>query len=58
MYQDELEHSGDSKVRRVNIEFEYAYDENFGVTDNLYSLGFTSLSLMKFNASISELFHH
>ena len=27
MYQDELEHSGDSKVRRVNIEFEYAYDE-------------------------------
>lgn len=27
MYQDELEHSGDSKVRRVNIEFEYARDE-------------------------------
>jgi hypothetical protein len=27
MYQDELEHSGNSKVRRINIEFEYAYDE-------------------------------
>jgi hypothetical protein len=27
MYQDELEHSGDSKVRRINIEFVYARDE-------------------------------
>lgn len=41
----------------LELVFKYAYDENFGVTDNLYSLGFTSLSLMKFNASISESFN-
>ena len=47
----------DIEKKLLELVFEYAYDENFGVTDNLYSLGFTSLSLMKFNASISESFN-
>ncbi len=33
------------------------YDDDFGVTDDLYALGFTSLSLMKFNAVIYEEFN-
>ena len=42
--------ANDIEKKLLEMVFEYAYDENFGVTDNLYSLGFTSLSLMKFNA--------
>ena len=49
--------SNDIEKKLLEMVFEYAYDENFGVTDNLYSLGFTSLSLMKFNAGISESFN-
>ena len=49
--------ANDIEKKLLEMVFEYAYDENFGVTDNLYSLGFTSLSLMKFNASISEVFN-
>ena len=36
---------------------EFTNFDSFGVTDNLYELGFTSLSLMKFNVDIYESFN-
>ena len=41
MYQDELEHSGDSKVRRINAEFKYAENKLRNIKDfykNQFSL--------------------
>ena len=47
----------DIEKKLLEMLSQYADDENFGVTDNLYALGFTSLSLMKFNAEVSESFN-
>ena len=49
------ESSTEEKLFEVLCDF--SKTDGFGVTDDLYALGFTSLSLMKFNAAIYEKFN-
>ena len=47
----------DTEEKLLEMVSEYVNADGFGVTDDLYSLGFTSLSLMKFNVDIFESFN-
>ena len=49
--------ANDTEERLFEILSEFTNTDNFGVTDNLYALGLTSLSLMKFNVEIYESFN-
>ena len=49
------ESSTEEKLFEVLCDF--SKTDGFGVTDDLYALGFTPLSLMKFNAAIYERFN-
>ena len=49
--------ANDIEEKLLEMVSQYGDYDNFGVTDNLYSLGFTSLSLMKFNVKIAESFN-
>ena len=46
----------DTEGKLLEMVSGYINADGFGVTDDLYALGFTSLSLMKFNVDISESF--
>ena len=48
--------SNDTEEKLFDMISEVEDIDNFGVTDDLYALGFTSLSLIKFNARIYESF--